>query len=57
LREKKKKKKTEGCDRRKKEREKEKGGVRKYSCLMNKEGIIIVKFEKILFTLLSFLLK
>jgi hypothetical protein len=53
----KKKKKTEGCDRRKKEREKEKGGVRKYSCLMNKEGIIIVKFEKILFTLLSFLLK
>jgi hypothetical protein len=31
--------------------------VKKYSCLMNEERIVIVKFEKILFTLLSFLLK
>jgi hypothetical protein len=37
--------------------EKEKGGERKYSCLMNKEGIVIVKFEGLLFIVLNFLLK
>jgi hypothetical protein len=36
---------------RKKERE------RKYSCLVNEEGIVNVKYERILFILLSFWLK
>jgi hypothetical protein len=52
------KKKMEGCGKNKGERsEKEKGGERKYSCLINKEGIVIVKFEVLLFTMLTFLLK
>jgi hypothetical protein len=34
-----------------------KGGKIKYSCLMNEEGIVIVKFEVLLFTILTFLLK
>jgi hypothetical protein len=34
-----------------------KGGERKYNCLMNEEGIVIVKFEVLLFTMLTFLLK
>jgi hypothetical protein len=53
-----KKKKTEGCGKKKGERnEKEKGWERKYSCLMNEEGIVIVKFEVLLFIMLTFLLK
>jgi hypothetical protein len=55
---KKKKKKKEGCGKKKGERnEKEKGGERKYSCLINEEGIVIVKFEVLLFIMLTFLLK
>jgi 23S rRNA A1618 N6-methylase RlmF len=42
---------------RKRKRKKEKGGVEKYRCLMNEEGIVTVNLKKILFTLLSFLLK
>jgi hypothetical protein len=34
-----------------------KGGKRKYSCLMNEEEIVIVKFEVLLFIMLTFLLK
>ena len=43
----------------KKEREieKEKGGERKDSCLMNEEEIVIFNFEVLLFTMLVFLLK
>jgi hypothetical protein len=36
---------------RKKERE------RKYNCLKSREGIVNVKYERILFTMLTFLLK
>jgi hypothetical protein len=38
-------------------RKKKKRGQIKYNCLKCREGIVIVKFERILFTLLSFLLK
>jgi hypothetical protein len=58
--ERKKKKKKNGGLQEEKRREKwkgKKGGGRKYSCLMNEEGIVIVNFEEILFILLSFLLK
>jgi hypothetical protein len=52
------KKKTEVAKRKEeREIEKEKGGEIKYNCLKSREGIVIVKFETILFTLLSFLLK
>jgi hypothetical protein len=37
--------------------EKEKVGEIKYNCLKSIEGIVIVKFERILFILLNFLLK
>jgi hypothetical protein len=37
--------------------EKEKGGEIIYNCLKSREGIVIVKFERILFTMLTFLLK
>jgi hypothetical protein len=37
--------------------EKEKGEERKYNYLMNEDGIIIVKFEVLLFIMLTFLLK
>jgi hypothetical protein len=51
-------KKTEVAKRKEeREIEKEKGGEIKYNCLKSREGIVIVKFETILFTLLSFLLK
>jgi hypothetical protein len=59
LREERKKKKNGGLQEEKR-REKWKGkkeGGRKYSCLMNEGGIVIVNFEEILFILLSFLLK
>jgi hypothetical protein len=49
-----------GAAKRKRERERneeENGGERKYSCLMNEEGIVIVKFEVLLFIVLTFLLK
>jgi hypothetical protein len=50
---------AEGCGKKRKEREieKEKGGERKYNCLKSREGIVNVKYERILFILLSFLLK
>jgi hypothetical protein len=52
------KKKTEVAERKEeREIEKEKGGEIKYNYLKSIEGIIIVKFERILFILLSFLLK
>jgi hypothetical protein len=55
------KKKNRGCGKkkgeRKKKKKKEKCGKRKYNCLKRREGIIIVKFEIILFTMLTFLLK
>jgi hypothetical protein len=38
-------------------RKRNKEGERKYNCLKSREGIIIVKFERILFTMLTFLLK
>jgi hypothetical protein len=51
-------KKNRGCKKKKRERnEEENGGERKYSCLMNEEGIVIVKFEVLLFIVLTFLLK
>jgi hypothetical protein len=52
--------KKQDLQREKKEGEKEKekkGGEIKYNCLKSRERIVIVKFERILFTLLSFLLK
>jgi hypothetical protein len=39
------------------ERKKKKERERKYSCLINEEGIVNVKFERILFIMLTFLLK
>jgi hypothetical protein len=39
------------------ERKKKKERERKYGCLINEEGIVNVKYERILFILLSFLLK
>jgi hypothetical protein len=53
------KKKVCGKKEKKKEREieKEKVGEIKYNCLKSRDEIVIVKFERILFTLLSFLLK
>jgi hypothetical protein len=39
------------------DRERKKERERKYSCLVNEEEIINVKYERILFILLSFLLK
>ena len=38
-------------------KKKKKGKVRKYGCLMNEKGIVIVKFEVLLFIILTFLLK
>jgi hypothetical protein len=46
-----------GKKRKEREIEKEKGGERKYNCLKSREGIVNVKFERILFTMLTFLLK
>jgi hypothetical protein len=52
------KKKMEGYGKKQGERnEKEKGEERKYNYLMNEDGIIIVKFEVLLFIMLTFLLK
>jgi hypothetical protein len=50
---------AEGCGKKRKEREieKEKGREIKYNCLKSREGIVNVKYERILFILLSFLLK
>jgi hypothetical protein len=46
------------CGKRKgRERKKKKERERKYDCLINEEGIINVKYERILFILLSFWLK
>jgi hypothetical protein len=52
------KKKTEVAKRKEeREIEKEKGGEIKYNCLKSREGIVNVKYERILFILLTFLLK
>jgi hypothetical protein len=50
---------AEGCGKKRKEREieKEKGWERKYNCLKSRKGIVNIKYEIILFILLSFLLK
>jgi hypothetical protein len=46
------------CGKRKdRERKKKKERERKYCCLINEEGIVNVKYERILFILLSFWLK
>jgi hypothetical protein len=51
-------KKKRSCGKRKdRERKKKKERERKYGCLINEEGIVNVKYEIILFILLSFLLK
>jgi hypothetical protein len=59
LRGRKKKKKPRPAERKKRreKKKKDKVGEIKYNCLKSREGIIIVKFERILFPLLSFLLK
>jgi hypothetical protein len=56
------KKKNKGCgkkkgERKQKKKKREKGGKRKYNCLKRREGIVIVNFQRILFTMLTFLLK
>ena len=60
----KKKKNTEGyklatgiVEKRREKKKKEKGGERKYNCLKSREGIVNVKYEIILFIMLTFLLK
>jgi hypothetical protein len=50
-------KKPEAAERKKREKKGKKGGEINYSCLMNEEGIVIVKFEVLLFIMLTFLLK
>jgi hypothetical protein len=51
------KNKTCGEKKRREKKKKKKGGEIKYNCLKSREGIVIVKFKRILFTLLSFFIK